>query len=251
MASAPALARAGGSDRVSVVIPTFNHAAHLGAAIESALAQTVSPFEVVVVDDGSSDAADSVVRAFAGRVRYVHQAHQGIGAARNRGVRESQAPLIAFLDADDLWPADKIERQLDALRADPSIDILFGHVREFHSEDLDVEERRRFVKRDEAMGAGVIGTMIIRRATFERVGPFETTWRVSEFVEWRTRAMDAGLRMSVLPDVLLHRRIHRENTGRREANVHLEYVRVVKQSMDRRRIAGRGPAVEAGSASDD
>jgi glycosyltransferase involved in cell wall biosynthesis len=238
----------GESERISVIIPTFNHAAYLGAAIESVLAQTAAPFEVIVIDDGSSDAAEAVALMFAGRVRYVRQERLGIGGARNRGVRETRGPLLAFIDADDYWPTDKLERQLEALRADPTIDVLFGHVREFHSDDLDDEERRRCPKRDGAIGAPVAGTMLIRRETFEKVGPFESQWRVGEFLEWSARAVDAGLRMLVLPRVLLHRRIHRSNTGRREASARLDYVRIVKQSMDRRRTAGRGPLVEADPA---
>jgi glycosyltransferase involved in cell wall biosynthesis len=181
----------------------------------------------------------------------VRQEHQGIGAARNRGVQEARGPLIAFLDADDLWPADKLERQLAARRADPSIDILLGGVEEFLSDDLDAQERRRLAMRNAAGGAGVIGTMLIGRATFERVGAFETRWSVGEFVEWRSRAIDAGMMVRVLPHVLLQRRIHRTNTTRREAHSRLDYVRIVKQSIDRRRVAASGPEVAADPAPDE
>jgi len=110
---------------VSVVIPTYNRAAYLGAAIESALSQTYQPIEVVVVDDGSTDATATVVAAFGSRVRYFHQANGGVAAARNVGLRESRGELIAFLDSDDRWYPWKIAAQVSLLRARPDVGMVW------------------------------------------------------------------------------------------------------------------------------
>src|SRR5215813_10638726 len=100
---------------VSVIIPVYNYDRYLAEAIESVLSQTYQHLEVIVVDDGSTDRSGAVARSFAGRgVRYCYQAHAGIGPARNKGVELAQGDLIAFLDADDRWPSEKIERQLHA-----------------------------------------------------------------------------------------------------------------------------------------
>ncbi len=96
---------------VSVIIPVYNYDRYLGEAIESALGQTYQHLEVIVVDDGSTDQSGEVARSFAGRgVRYCHQVHAGIGPARNRGVELAQGEFLAFLDADDRWPLEKLER---------------------------------------------------------------------------------------------------------------------------------------------
>ncbi len=102
--------------KVSVVIPTYNRAAKVQGAIESALAQTFSALEVIVVDDGSSDDTGKVLSsAFGDRIRYYAQANQGASAARNKGIEEARGEWIAFLDSDDRWENDKLEWQLKTL----------------------------------------------------------------------------------------------------------------------------------------
>jgi glycosyltransferase involved in cell wall biosynthesis len=102
--------------KVSVVIPTYNRAGTVPRAIESVLAQSVSDFEVIVVDDGSSDDTGKVLgEMFGDRIRYYAQANQGASVARNRGVEEAKGEWIAFLDSDDLWEKEKLEWQFKAL----------------------------------------------------------------------------------------------------------------------------------------
>ena len=115
---------------VSVIIRTYNRAYILGEAIASAIQQTVPPLEVIVVDDGSTDATSEVVRAFQDdRIRLIkHEANRGVGAAGNTGVSAARGELIAFLDSDDLWEPDKLEKQLAFLERHPEVDILFSDV---------------------------------------------------------------------------------------------------------------------------
>ena len=102
--------------RVSVVIPTYNRASKVRNAIESVLAQTVSDFEVIVVDDGSSDdTGRSLEEIFGDRIRYYPQANQGASVARNKGIAEARGEWIAFLDSDDLWEKEKLEWQFRSL----------------------------------------------------------------------------------------------------------------------------------------
>jgi glycosyltransferase involved in cell wall biosynthesis len=101
---------------VSVVIPAFNAAAYLGGAIDSVLAQTSRDLEVIVVDDGSSDGTPALAARYDSPVRWLRQDNRGVAAARNRGIAESRGRFVAFLDADDLWRPEKLERQLAALR---------------------------------------------------------------------------------------------------------------------------------------
>jgi glycosyltransferase involved in cell wall biosynthesis len=102
--------------KVSVIIPTYNRAATVGNAIESAVGQTFSDLEVIVVDDGSSDDTGKILQeSYGDRIRYFTQTNQGVSAARNKGLAEARGEWIALLDSDDLWEKDKLEWQFKAL----------------------------------------------------------------------------------------------------------------------------------------
>ena len=98
--------------RVSVVIPTYNRAWTLGEAIDSALGQTFESFEVLVVDDGSTDGTAKLLGRYGSAVRVLRQTNQGVSAARNAGIRSARGELIALLDSDDLWRPEKLARQV-------------------------------------------------------------------------------------------------------------------------------------------
>jgi glycosyltransferase involved in cell wall biosynthesis len=100
---------------VSVIIPTYNSANYLTQAVDSVLAQTFRDNEILVVDDGSTDETEDVMRRYNSPVRYIRQKNGGVASARNRGIAESRGRYIAFLDADDTWYPIKLERQLAAL----------------------------------------------------------------------------------------------------------------------------------------
>src|SRR5262249_4642642 len=116
--------------RVSVIIPAFNCEAYLAEAIESALGQTYLPAEVIVIDDGSTDGTAAVAQSFGSPVRYDYQDHNGIGTGRTRGAELATGDLLASLDADDRWVADKLEMQLGAWQANPGVDMIFGQARQ-------------------------------------------------------------------------------------------------------------------------
>lgn len=111
---------------VSVVIPTYNRATRVPAALDSALRQGVPDLEIVVVDDGSQDDTHAVVAAYGDRVRYVHQANAGVGAARNTGIRHATGTFVAFLDSDDRWHDYKLSMQLALFREHPSVGLVFS-----------------------------------------------------------------------------------------------------------------------------
>jgi glycosyltransferase involved in cell wall biosynthesis len=118
---------------VSVVIPTYNYGRFIAEAIESALGQTLTALEIVVVDDGSTDDTETVLRKFGGQVRYVKQLNIGVSEARNRGVDETKGELIAFLDADDIWEPTKLQKQAEQFATDNRVGLVHCGMREFHS----------------------------------------------------------------------------------------------------------------------
>jgi glycosyltransferase involved in cell wall biosynthesis len=214
----------GVGESVSVVIPVRDGERFLGEAIESALQQAPPLFEVLVVDDGSTDATPWVARSFGAAVTYVRRPALGVAAALNHGASLARGSLLAFLDADDVWSDHKLGLQVAALRDDARIEAVFGHLANV-GEDGVVRETFAGYSR---------GTMLIRRDAFDRVGPF-AAWRLGEFVEWYARAVDAGVAMRMLPEVLLLRRVHDANTGVRLRDERTEYARMLKSILDRRR----------------
>jgi len=224
---------------VSVILPVFNQAAYLGEALESVFAQTFTVAEVIVVDDGSTDDCAAVARCFAPRVRYERQAHAGIGAARNRGVRRAGSELLAFLDADDLWMPEKLRLQIQALQADSSIEAVFAHLEHFLSPDLPAERAARLSCPAAAMPCTTAVAMLIRRSAFERVGGYDESGAIGENLDWYWRARDLGLVERMLPETLVRRRIHASNMGLLRASERGSYVGIIKAALARRRAAER------------
>ena len=111
---------------VSVVIPAYNRARRLPAAIDSVLRQGVADVEVIVVDDGSQDDTRAVVARYGDRVRYIHQSNAGVGSARNTGLRHATGEFIAFLDSDDRWLDFKLSLQLALFAARPDVGLIFS-----------------------------------------------------------------------------------------------------------------------------
>lgn len=101
--------------RISVVIPTYNRAGQILGAVESVMGQTLPPFEIIVIDDGSMDDTESVVSPVMDRIRYIKTVNRGVSAARNRGIQEARGEWIAFLDSDDTWAPDKLRRQAEVV----------------------------------------------------------------------------------------------------------------------------------------
>jgi len=109
---------------ISVVIPTFNRAALLPQAIDSVLSQSYTDFELIVVDDGSTDSTQEVLSGYQG-VKYLFQENRGVSAARNLGIRMARGRYICFLDSDDLWLRDKLKEQIRLMRDNPQIKVSY------------------------------------------------------------------------------------------------------------------------------
>ncbi len=230
----------GNMSPVTVIIPVFNCECYLAEAIESVLAQDSQPIEIVVVDDGSTDTSGAIAKGYENEsIRYTYQPNGGIGAARNRGVALARGALLAFLDADDLWVPERMSLQRAAMEREPELDMVFGQVTQFYSPELGPSLEASRIDDQEVLPGYCAGTMLIRRDAFERVGFFDTQWRTGEFVDWYSKAIDMGLRSTLIPKVLLRRRVHTSNSGIRERESRIDYVRILKRTLDRRREEGR------------
>lgn len=223
---------------IGVVIPVRNGQPYLAEALDSVLAQTHLPCDIVVVDDGSTDGTVAVANHYAPSVRCISQPAAGIGAARNRGVSEARGECFAFLDGDDVWPVNRLERQVAAFRVNPRPDLVFGHIEQFVSADVDPAARAELVCPDQPQPAFLANTMLMPSRVWDRVGPFSITAVRSEFLDWLLRAREYGLREVMLNDVVLRRRLHAANHGRVRHDAVGEYAVTLKRALDRRRAAG-------------
>ena len=223
-----------GAPDVSVVIPVYNGERYLAECIRSVLDQGRAALEVFVVDNGSTDGTADVARAFAA-IRYFHLPDKGLSKALNLGIEHSRGAFLGFLDADDLWPPNRLAAQLEAFARDPALDMVFGHVEQFLSPELDEAAAARLHIRDRRLPGRYRGGMLIRTDSFRRVGPFEPSMDFAEFIDWYMRAAEHRLREAMLPEVVTLRRIHGANMGYTERNRRVEYARVLKRGLDRRR----------------
>lgn len=219
---------------ISVVIPTYNRADYLPEAVDSVLAQGYASLELIVVDDGSTDGTKALL-AHRGSVRYHYQPNQGIGAARNAGVELARGSYLAFLDSDDVWMPGKLVRQMAVLDADPRVDVVYGHAEQFRSPEIEPGYWQRSRTVPGIVAAPVACSMLIRRAAFDRVGPFDRRLSIGVEMDWYARLAERGLGVRMLPDVLFRRRLHRSNFNLTHASEQSERLRVLKAVIDRRR----------------
>jgi glycosyltransferase involved in cell wall biosynthesis len=220
---------------ISVIVTVYNGARYLAAAIESVLGQTYKPVELIVLDDGSEDGSEKIAGGFLPALRYFYYPHEGMGGARNRAVALAEGSFLAFLDADDLFPSDRLERQMAEFARDPALEVVYGHVREFVSPDLDEMSAKRLRAAAERIRGRLPGAMLIRREAFLRVGLFDTTLKVGVGLDWAARASERQLRNVMVPEIVMERRLHSDNNALRQKESRDQYVQVLKSALDRRR----------------
>ena len=218
---------------ISCVVPVNDGERFIAAAIDSILAQDHSPLEVVVVDNGSLDSSALLAERFGEPVRVLRQEDRGPPGGRNRGIREARGEFVAFLDADDLYRPAKLSTQLECLSAEPALDICLCTAESFWEPGLE-HEAARYAALGKLRGTHTFGTMLARRAVFERVGLLDETRLLDDQAEWFLRAADAGLATRILPDVLVDRRMHAASMSHRH-DVIDSYLELVAARLGRAR----------------
>jgi glycosyltransferase involved in cell wall biosynthesis len=258
---------------ISIVIPAFNAAGHVGAALASVAGQQGGfGLEVIVVDDGSTDATTERVRDFATadagsgapfEIRLLAQANAGPAAARNRGIRAATGEWVAFLDADDLWPADRLRSQVPILAAHPEAVLVFGDCRGFD------ERGESALTQFESEGLGVVladhptlvrdpyprllahnfiptGSVLARRDRLFAAGLFDESRRLVE-------DLDLWLRMALLGPMAYTRavcelkRTHGGNVSADQDAMSLAYIEVLRAQSRTRGDALRRRGLGVGS----
>lgn len=212
--------------RITAIIPMYRAVPLVAEAIESIQAQTVPVSTIIAVDDGCPDGSADFVASRFPDVRVVRKEHGGLADTLNHGLDQVTTEFIAFLDHDDRWMPEKLERQMAAFVIHPELDLVFCQAQRFVSS----EGRERFI--DVLPGVAKSGGLF-RSESFQRVGGF---MEGHDFLDWYARAMEAGLKQRVLDDVLYQRRIHDQNlgvTGKQEQT--RSYLATLKTMLERRR----------------
>lgn len=216
---------------VTVIVPAFNEAAYIRSALASAVGQHHPPLEVLVIDDGSTDETAAIARSFGPPVTCVSQGNRGPSAARNHGVRLARGHWLAFLDADDVWPAGRLRAMLDTAAREPHAECVFGLVQQFRAVDAGAT---RSV--GEPLPGICNGGMLVSKLAFDRIGSFDEDLTLADFMRWYFRVQELGVRTATCAEVVLYRRLHGANHGvRNQGSRTDEYMRVLKASLDRRR----------------
>ena len=215
---------------ISIIIPNYNYASYIAEALDSVLAQSYTPIEVIVIDNASTDDSDKVISYYADRITYCKQEYNiGASAARNLGVEMAQGDYVAFLDADDIWSADKLMLQYQAMNSHSSPDMTFGYIQNFYSPELDASIKKRLFCSPQPMQGYVPTTCMVRKECFLNVGFFDVELKAGEFIDWYVKAEHLGLRSHIVPEVIALRRIHHGHLGK---SIHYqEYCQILKRKM--------------------
>ena len=228
-----------GEKLISVVVPAYNGEQYLGATLESIFAQDYRPIEIVVVDDGSTDGTAGVARSYPG-VRLIQQENQGPAGARNTGLANCCGELISFLDADDYWQPEKLRVQSDYLAAHPEMGCVIGRVHNFLEAGRELPGWISEAMMTKEGGGWNLGAGLIQRWVFDRIGPFNPKYLLSDDLEWVVRLTEAGISIGLVEETYLRRRIHSTNISKNQNTMARERVRILKEHMDRRRAISSG-----------
>jgi len=223
---------------ISVVIPVNNGERYIRECLGSVLSQSLKPSEVIVVDDGSTDRTMELVRAVNRDILCLEQKRLGPAAARNVGVEAASGHYLAFIDADDLWTKEKLALQMGHLAKNPTTDMVFGMMRQFYSPEVDEAFKSRYACPDTMTPAIHPGAMLLKKETFLRIGPFDASLKMGEFIQWQARAQSLSCLRHVLPELVMLRRIHPANYGILHKDLRKDYLTIAKAMLARKKEQG-------------
>lgn len=214
--------------KISVIIPAFNAQDFLAEALESIFSQTLPPQEILVYNDASSDNTQKVIDSYGSQLRSLPTQpgpSKGAAFARNQCLRAALGDYLAFLDADDLWLAHKLELQLSHLLAQPGPAAVFGMVQEFDASGPLGEYQKCMLP-----SVCLLPTLLARS-----IGPFDEKLTLGDFADWLARLKTDGVDFVYLDAPLARRRHHQNNLGKRANNKRAGYLEVVRRKLSRER----------------
>lgn len=219
---------------ISVVIPAYNAAGTLQETLDSIAAQSTPVDEVIVVDDGSSDATAQIAGQHPLRPRVLPAQHRGAAAALNAGIQATHGSYLAFLDADDLWLPEKTRLQQAILDANPELAGTVGYFSSFVCPSVPASEAARFTIQPPQAG-WLSGALMARADAFRQAGLFSEDLSNGFVIDWFDRARNAKLNFKVTDDLVLQRRLHPGSLSARSRSSDSAMLEMARRALARRR----------------
>ena len=219
---------------VSSVIAVKNGERFLRQAIDSIIAQTYRPIEIIVVDGRSEDGTEAIARSYE-EVSFIRQTGSGVADGWNCGIDADRGEFLAFLSHDDMWTPDKLEVQVGHMLENPSLQYTIARM-EFSLEpghEPPPGFRQELLKGDHV--GRVMETLVARKSAFEIIGKLDTSFDTAEDVDWYARAKDLALPMAVIEKVLLQKRVHDANLSLNAPDNNESILRALRGSVRRQR----------------
>lgn len=207
----------------SVIVPVFNGEKYLGEALGSVFADPFDSFEVIVVDDGSTDNTAEIARSFP-RVKYSYQPNQGVAVAVNNGIAKARGKYLSFLGSDDIWMPGRFARSFELLESRPDLQIILGQLIMFLEAGCIKPKNIPEEWLEKQMDSAGTGVMTARHTVFKQVGLFNPSYRTGSDTEWLLRAKEMRIDIENVPILFIRRRLHENNisvtgTSQAKANV--------------------------------
>lgn len=214
---------------ISVVIPVHNARNYVFEAVKSVFDQTIKPQEIIIVDDGSTDDFTEELKIYIDDFKLLRQTNQGPPAARNHGLSKSAGEFIAFLDADDIWHTDKLERQLSIFENNRNVDVVVG----LHKKFTDAIDPKAHYPPYEFQP--LLGCSLIRSETFDKIGRLDEELFIGDDTDWFYRVREAGLNIFIHDDLVQFYRIHDQGITARDEKKNYYTFKVLHKAMARRK----------------
>ena len=225
---------------VSIVIPVFNGERFIGEAIESVLAQTYEPIELIVVDDESTDGSAQVADAYEGVTVIRHRPNGGPAVARNRGIAVAKGACIGILDADDMMKPKRIEKQVAAVEGGSDFVLTLEELLVEPGVEMPEFFTARRAPISDRDDLWLTSSVLVTREAIERLGPYDESLRYGEDVDFVLRAFDAALKIEMLDEKLTIRRFHGGNMTYDFAQTRGATFQALRRRVERRR-GGEAP----------
>ncbi len=228
--------------KVSVIIPTYNRAKFLPRTIDNVLCQTYQDFEILVIDDGSSDNTREIMQEYikkhTGKIRYFYKENGGVPTARNLGIQLSNAEFIAFLDSDDIWDADKLKYQMQYMDEHPQIYMCNTDVEYIDEDDksLGYSKRRNKIPFDGMVFRyvfqhhGIVtSTMVVKKCVFDKIGLLDENLPIGDDTDIILR-IAKSFQIGFIEKPLVKYRMHNMNISK-HADTHLYHLKAVEKVL--------------------
>jgi len=229
--------------KVSIIIPTYQHADFVGEAIDSALAQTYTDYEIILVDDGSTDGTREIVVAYGNQIKYIYQDNRGLPAARNTGILASKGQYLSFLDADDVWLPNKLKLEVEFLDTHPSVKLVCSNYSYFGSRKG--PKRTGFEGITLTSGYGLKelffknpilpSAVLVRKSCFEKVGLFDESMVQCEDLDMWLR-IAAHFEVGYIDTPLVKYRLHEKNMHLKTAENSEAFIAVQTKCLESNKL---------------